>query len=66
MSIELADTPDVIPPSELPAEYILVADNTSEVLAACLGWENAGEMRKTASLIRKAGGSVTIFKATKY
>lgn len=54
-------------PDEGPeAEYILVADKTSEVLSSCLGWKNAGEMRKTASIIRKAGGEVTIFKATKY
>lgn len=50
----------------LESEYILVADKTSEILSSCLGWKNAGEMRKTASIIRKAGGEVTIFKATKY
>lgn len=48
------------------SEYILVADKTSEIIMSCLGWKNATELRKTASLIRKAGGEVTIFKATKY
>lgn len=67
MPIELAEPlPITTPGEELPSEYILVSDATSEVILSCLGWENAKEMRKTASLIRKAGGSVTIFKATKY
>lgn len=48
------------------AEYILLADTIFEVFSSCLGWKNSGEMRKTASIIRKAGGEVTIFKATKY
>jgi hypothetical protein len=55
-----------VPFEEPEAEYILVADKTSEILSSVLGWKNAGDMRKTASIIRKAGGEVTIFKATKY
>lgn len=57
-----------LPPitEELTSEYILVSDKTSEVLLSVIGWKNAGEMRKTASIIRKAGGEVTIFKSTKY
>jgi hypothetical protein len=48
------------------SEYILVSDKTSEVLKSALGWNNAAELRKLASVIRKAGGECTIFKATKY
>lgn len=62
MPIELIEDP----PEEPGAEYILVSAKTSEVILSCTGWENAKEMRKTASLIRKAGGEVTLFKATKY
>lgn len=69
-TVRLQNALDALPSSPVDenpeAEYILVADKTSEVIASCLGWKNAGEMRKTASLIRKAGGEVTIFKATKY
>ena len=65
MSIELIE-PTPLEKEELPSEYILVSDKNSEVLLSALGWENCGELRRTAALIRKAGGEVTIFKATKY
>lgn len=66
-NIELVEPfdPSTDPP-ESESEYILVSDKTSEVLLSALGWKNASELRKTASIIRKAGGEVTIFKATKY
>lgn len=57
---------DPQPSEETESEYILVSDKTSEVLLSALGWKNAGELRKTAAIIRKAGGECTIFKATKY
>jgi hypothetical protein len=43
-------------------EYIVVSDNTSEVLLSTQDWNEAV---RVANLCRKAGGSVTIFKATK-
>lgn len=63
MPIELIE-PETEPSPE--AQYILVTDENLEVLHSVVGWENGKEMRKTAALIRKAGGHVTIFKATKY
>lgn len=43
-------------------EYIVVTDNTSEVILSTTDWNEAV---KLATKCRKAGGSVTIFKATK-
>ncbi len=50
-------------PTEVPAptEYILVTDKTSKILQS--GTYN--ELKKLAGLIRRGGGEVTIFKATK-
>ena len=45
-----------------PTEYILVSDTTSKVLKSS---ESYQEIRNLATLIRKVGGQVTIFKATK-
>ncbi len=66
--IELIEPEEFLAPGEPSpeSEYILVSDKTSEVLLSALGWANTGELRKTASIIRKAGGECTIFKATKY
>ena len=65
MSIELIE-------DESPsAEYILVSDQDSQVVFAS-DWQTTppknplAETIKLANLIRKAGGSVTVFKATKY
>jgi hypothetical protein len=43
-------------------EYLLVADKTSKVLHSTPYWN---EVVKEANFIRRAGGEVTIFKATK-
>ncbi|MBK7804325.1 MAG: hypothetical protein IPJ55_17020 [Chloracidobacterium sp.] len=43
-------------------EYILVSDLTSKVLKSS---ENYQEIKNLATLIRKGGGQVTIFKSTK-
>jgi len=58
--------PESLEPEENKTEYILVSDKTSEVLLSITGWKNSTELRKTAALIRKAGGEATVFKATKY
>lgn len=44
-----------------PVEYIVVADKTSKVLLSTPRWSDAV---KTANLMRRAGGEVTIFKST--
>ena len=44
-------------------EYILISDNTSEVLSSL---NNLPDILAQAKMIRKAGGSATVFKATKY
>lgn len=67
----LADTEKPLPPmvsltDELEAEYVLISDKTSEVMKSELGTEGLKSLTKLASLIRKAGGEVTIFKSTKY
>lgn len=46
-----------------PVEYIVVSDINSVVLASN---SDFSEIRKVVSLVRKAGGAVTVFKATKY
>lgn len=69
MAIELAQPagPGKAGPEEDPSvEYILVSDKDLVILHSVRGLENAAGMRKFASVIRKAGGEVTIFKATKY
>ena len=43
-------------------EYLVVADKTSKVLKST---EDYNEAKRLASLIRKSGGEVTIFKATR-
>jgi hypothetical protein len=43
-------------------EYIVVSDTTSEVIMSDKDWV---KVRSTARMIRKAGGAVTIFAATK-
>lgn len=43
-------------------EYIIVADNTSKVLMSTSDWNEAV---RYANMIRRGGGVVTIFKATK-
>jgi len=47
---------------KLPTEYLLVTDRDSKILKSS---ENRFELVKLANTIRKAGGEVTIFKATK-
>ncbi len=46
-----------------PTEYLIVADKTSKIV---LSTTDFAEVRKEVSFIRKAGGEVTVFKATKY
>jgi hypothetical protein len=64
MPIELIEPPE----SETP-EYLIVSDTNSEVIFSSHK-ENAEQPLaatiKLANFIRKAGGAVTIFKATKY
>lgn len=43
-------------------EYLLVSDKNSKVLLSTSNWSEAV---KTANMIRRADGVVTIFKATK-
>lgn len=62
---------ELIEPPETDPEYILVSDTTSEVVFSSGGQtppsvNPLAETIKLANLIRKSGGSVTIFKATKY
>lgn len=45
-----------------PTEYLLVSDVTSKVLKSSLSYQ---EVRNLATLIRKGGGQVTIFKSAK-
>lgn len=49
-------------PVEPPTEYLVVADRKSRVLKSTGDWYEAV---KLAKLIRRGGGSVTIFKSTK-
>ena len=46
----------------METEYIVVADKTSKVLLSTTSWQEA---KRCATLIRKGGGEVTIFKSTK-
>ncbi len=50
----------LIQPQTKDQEYIVVSDNQSEVL---LSTHNRYEAQKFAGKIRRAGGSVTVFKA---
>lgn len=50
-----------VKPKEL-VEYLVVGDTTSEVILSTSDW---GEAKRTATMCRRAGGSVTIFKSTK-
>lgn len=50
------------PLSDKP-EFLIVTDKDSSVILSC---HDLASIRKTASLIRKAGGDVTVFKETKY
>ena len=43
-------------------EYIVVSDHDSKVLKSTRNWSEAVRL---ANLIRRGGGSVTIFKSTK-
>lgn len=45
-----------------PIEYLVVADKTSKVLLSTTDWNEA---KRTANLIRRGGGEVTVFKSTK-
>ncbi len=46
--------------SARPDEFILVTDKTSEVVLSSRDFD---ECRKLASIVRKCGGEVTIFKS---
>ena len=48
--------------AKLPTEYLLVSDKNSKVLLSTTNWV---EVKKTAGLIRRGGGEVTVFKSTK-
>jgi len=66
MPIELIE-PE-ISPSDI-VEYIIVSDKTSEVILSKSSLTDENPLAvsiETAKLIRRAGGEVTIFKATKY
>lgn len=56
----LADMPFKPAPKD-PIEYIVVGDHNSEVLKS----GTYAECRSVASLVRRGGGSCTVFKATK-
>ena len=43
-------------------EYLVVTDKTSKILKSTL---NYNEAKRLANLIRRGGGEVTIFKATR-
>jgi hypothetical protein len=67
MSIELAPAD----PEETTSEYILVSDRDSSVVFSTGSTipparDPLAAAIKLAALIRKSGGEVTIFKATKY
>lgn len=44
-------------------EYLVVSDTNSKIILSTMEWKEAV---RCASMIRKAAGTVTIFKATKY
>lgn len=48
--------------TDSPKEYIVVADRTSKVLLSTPDYNSAV---KYANMMRRAGGEVTIFRATK-
>ena len=50
----------MVPPD--PVKYLVITDKTSKVLKATAKWNEAV---KLANLIRRGGGEVTIFKATR-
>lgn len=52
---------DPVETEDKKTEYLLVTDTTSEVIKSST---DRHELKKLATLIRKAGGEVTIFKAT--
>lgn len=56
-------TPDSPTNPVLLSEYIIVTDRTSLVIFSSTDWPT---VREKAAFVRKAGGEVTIFKATKY
>ena len=61
---EWGNGPDNVPPAAKTKdyEYILVSDTKSEVLYS---HDSYMTVKRTAGMIRKAGGQVTIFKAIK-
>lgn len=44
-------------------EYLVVSDKNSKIV---LSTTDFAQIRQTVSLVRKAGGEVTVFKSTKY
>lgn len=58
----MADSNLHLEPKKPDTEYLVVTDKTSEVLLSTTNWYDAV---KTANLIRRGGGEVTIFKSTK-
>lgn len=50
------------PVDHIPREYLLVTDKDSKILKSSL---DRFELIRLANIIRKGGGEVTIFKATK-
>ncbi len=51
---------DYMAEDDTDREYLLVSDTTSEVMKSST---SLSEMREMVELIRKAGGSATVFKA---
>lgn len=58
----IVNTTTPLLPEREKREYIIVADKTSRVLKSSMDWY---EIVKYAAQMRRAGGEVTIFKATK-
>jgi hypothetical protein len=56
------NTTTELPADEEGTEYLLVTDQTSEVMLSTQDWQ---QVRKLAGVIRRAGGEVTIFKSTR-
>lgn len=65
MRDDVRDVPALATPlatTDTGNEYLLVTDHTSEVVKTGHEYQ---EIRSLATLIRKAGGQVTVFKAIK-
>lgn len=60
LGTDITNSVPPILPAQPDREYIVVTDNTSEVL---LSTNDRHEAQKFAGKVRRAGGSVTVFKA---